>query len=48
MTQKTKDNIIAGAVLAGAVAIVVVAAWIFGGYGLIVAGTAVASMLAGN
>lgn len=48
MKQKTKDNIIAGAVLAGAVAIVVVATWAFGGYGLIVAGTAVASILAGN
>lgn len=46
MTQKTKDNLIAGAVTLGAVAIVVAATLIFGGYGLIVAGTVVAYLAA--
>lgn len=46
MTQKTKDNLIAGTMTLGAVAIVVAATVVLGGYGLILAGTAVAYLIA--
>lgn len=46
MTQKTKDNLIAGAITLGAVAIIIAATLKFGGYGLIIAGTVVAYLAA--
>jgi hypothetical protein len=46
MTQKTKDNLIAGTMTLGAVAIIIAATLKFGGYGLIIAGTVVAYLVA--